>query len=121
MDKTFLEVLKHEGVVTIISNAKGNLCVTNTWNSYVKVKDNSLLIPAGGMHHLEENIQIDSEVLLTFGSKEVKGTVGPGAGFHVLGKAEFLTEGPEYEEMKAFKPFLTRVLKVTVEDIQQKI
>lgn len=121
MNKIFLDVLNHEGVVTIISNANGELHVTNTWNSYVKVEKDALLIPAAGMHSIEANVKINPEVLLTFGSKEVEGTMGPGAGFHVIGTAEFLTEGPEYDEMKISKPFLTRVLKVTVKDIQQKI
>lgn len=118
---TFLQVLDHEGVVTIISNQAGAYHAVNTWNSYVRIDGDKLYIPAAGMHSVEADVKEHDQVLLTLGSKEVAGTKGPGAGFHVWGQATFVTEGPVMEKMLAEFPFLTRVLVVDVEKIEQKI
>lgn len=115
------EVLAHEGVVTIISANGGDYHVVNTWNSYVRMDGEQLLIPAAGMHSVEQDIAQNDQVLLTMGSREVEGLKGPGTGFHVKGTAAFLTEGEKVDQMKQEFPFLTRVLVVTITDIQQKI
>ena len=123
MNETFLEVMRHERAVTIISsseNAPGFHAV-NTWNSYVQISGDKLYIPAAGMHSVQQDIEKNNQVMLTVGSKEVIGTVGPGAGFHLHGTAEFITEGPIFNEMKEKFPFLSRVLQITVTEIDQKI
>ncbi|MBO0431919.1 pyridoxamine 5'-phosphate oxidase family protein [Enterococcus sp. DIV0660C] len=123
MNETFLEVMKHEGVVTIISSSKETpgFHAVNTWNSYVQISDDELYIPAAGMHSVQQDIEKNNHVTLTVGSKEVIGTVGHGAGFHLHGTANFITEGPIFDEMKEKFPFLSRVLQITVTDIEQKI
>lgn len=60
--------------------------VTCTWNSYLVVKGDRLLIPAAGMNSTE---------------------------FRVEGTAKFLSSGEDFEEMKSKFPFLNRVLEVT--------
>ena len=87
MDKKFLEVLQHEGPVTMITLKAQPVNVVSTWMSYLKVDpENELLYaPAAGMRSIENDFQTDQTLLLTFGSKEVEGTVGPGAGFYVTG------------------------------------
>lgn len=77
MNEKFLEVLKHEGPVTIVTINGNPAHVVNTWMSYVSRKDDELYIPAAGMHSIEGDFAKDNHVLLTFGSKEVEGTVGP--------------------------------------------
>jgi hypothetical protein len=49
------DVLKHEGVVSIVSWGVGDEPhVANTWNSYVVVTtDGRMLIPAGGLNRTE--------------------------------------------------------------------
>ena len=121
MNQKFLDVLSHEGPVTIVTINGNPAHVVNTWASYITVKDNQLLIPAAGMHSIENNFPTDKHVLLTFGSKEVEGTVGPGAGSHVLGTGKFVSEGTAFDTKKAEFPWLTRMLIVTIDDIQQKI
>lgn len=121
MNKTFLEVLKHEGPVTIITVNAHPAHVVNTWMSYITLKGDRLIIPAAGMHSIEADFPTDNHVTLTFGSKEVEGTVGPGAGFHVHGTGEFADSGPDFDAKKAQFPWVTRVLIVTIEDVQQKI
>lgn len=120
--ETFLAVLNHEGVVTIVSNSKEGFHVVNTWNSYLRTDgDHQLLAPAAGMHSIENDLIEDDQVLLTIGSKEVEGLIGEGTGFHVKAIAKFIDAGPEYDRMKKEFPFLTRVLLLDVKDIQQKI
>lgn len=121
MNPTFLDVLKHEGPVTIITVNAQPAHVVNTWMSYVSLRGNQLFIPAAGMHSIEGDFATDRHVTLTFGSKEVTGTVGPGAGFHVLGTGEFFESGPDFEAKKADFPWLTRLLVVTIDEVQQKI
>lgn len=121
LNKTFLDVLDHEGVVTIISDGGDGFHVVNTWNSYMQVDDDTLYIPAAGMHSVEADVAKNPELYLTAGSREVEGTVGPGTGFHVKGLAKFLTEGSKFDEMKEKFPFLSRVLQIDVTSVEQKI
>ncbi|BAQ57663.1 hypothetical protein [Lactobacillus acetotolerans] len=123
MNQKFLDVMAHEGPVTIVTINAHPASVVNTWMSYVKVdqKNNALYIPAAGMHSIENDFKQDNTVLLTVGSKEVEGTEGPGAGFHITGKGSFLNDGPEYIEMKKKFPWIREVLKVNIDKIDQKI
>lgn len=114
------DVLSHEGVVTIITTG-GPLAVTNTWNSYLTIEGDTIYLPAAGMHSIQEAMKEDNSLLLTVGSKEVEGTVGPGAGFHITGKGTFLDNGPHFDAKKAQFPWATRVLQVDVVKEDQKI
>jgi hypothetical protein len=117
-----LEVLKHEGVVSIVSWANNEAHVVNTWNSYLEVvEDNKILIPAAAMIKTEENVKSNSNVKLTLGSKEVMGYQYMGTGFLLEGTAKFLKEGAHYDKMFKKCPFLTRVLEVTVESCKQTL
>ncbi|MFC6182026.1 pyridoxamine 5'-phosphate oxidase family protein [Lactiplantibacillus daowaiensis] len=123
MDAKFLDVMSHEGATTIITINAHPASVVNTWNSYVEIHpdDNYLLIPAAGMRSIEHDFETDTTVTLTMGSKAVEGTVGPGAGFHVHGHGEFLASGTAFDAMQAKFPWIREVLKVNIDDIQQKI
>lgn len=118
----FREVASKEGVVAIVSCAEGQAHVVNTWNSYLVMPDEvRLLIPAWKMRKTEANVLKNPKVLLTLGSKEVRGRMGPGTGFLVEGTARFVKEGEEFDVMKAKFPFLTRVLEITVGSLKQTI
>lgn len=119
----FNEVIKHEGAVSIVTWSEENgVNVSNTWNSYLRVPtDGRLLIPAAGMKKTEKNVNLNNNVKLTLGTKEVQGLWGPGAGFLLEGTAEFIYEGKEYETMKELFPFMGRVLAVTVNKIKQTV
>ena len=122
LTELFREVAGKEGVVAIVTCAGGEAHVVNTWNSYLTMPDEvRLLIPAWKMRTTEANIAQNPKVLLTLGSKEVQGRMGPGTGFLVEGTARFFKEGEEYDAMKAKFPFLTRVLEVTVTSLKQTI
>lgn len=123
MNPKFLEVMQHEGPVTIVTINAQPASVVNTWGSYVNINEagNYLLIPAAGMRSIEHDFATDNTVVLTMGSKAVEGTVGPGAGFHVHGTGEFIETGAEFDAMQAKFPWIRKVLKVNIKEIQQKI
>ena len=119
---TFFEVIRHEGVVAIVSCANNEAHVVNTWNTYLHITDDErILLPAWAMRKTEKNITQNNQILLTVGTKEVQGKMGAGTGFLVKGTARFVASGPEWEMMKEKFPFLTRVLEITVTSIKQTI
>ena len=122
LTEKFLDVISHEGVVAIVSCADNEAHVVNTWNSYLHITDDErILLPAWAMRKTEKKVSKNNTVLLTVGSKEVEGKMGPGTGFLVKGTAQFITSGAEWDMMKAKHSFLTRVLEVTVESIKQTV
>ncbi|MBF4806114.1 MAG: FMN-binding protein, partial [Pseudoleptotrichia goodfellowii] len=45
-NEKFFEVLKYDGVVSIVTWGNEEPSITNTWNSYLQIKDeNRILIP----------------------------------------------------------------------------
>ena len=122
-NEKFNEVLTKEGVVSITSWSAENVHVVNTWNSYlVKSGENKLLIPAAGMRKTQKNVEANSRVILTLGSKEVLGYKDyQGTGFVIEGTAKYLTSWEEFDMMKEKFPFLSRVLEITVESLKQTI
>jgi len=118
----FLEVLNHEGVVSIVSCSNNEAHVVNTWNSYLVIVDgNKILIPAAAMIKTEENINSNPKVKLTLGSKEIMGHAYMGTGFLLEGTAKFLKDGEHFNNMKEKYSFLTRVLEITVNSCKQTL
>ncbi len=118
---TFKEVLNHNGVVSITTWANGNAHVSNTWNSYLVIEDDKILIPAAWLNKTESNIDVNNEIILTLGSPDVQGKLYMGAGFFVKGTAKFLSEGKTFDMMKEKYSFVTRVLEVTALEVKQTI
>ena len=117
----FFEVISYEGVVSIVTWTDEGADVSNTWNSYLNVKENRILIPAAGMNKTQAKIEKNPNVKLTVGSKEVMGKWAMGSGFLILGTAKFITSGEEFDLMKEKFPFLSRVLEITVSKIIQTL
>jgi hypothetical protein len=122
LTEKFFEVLKHEGVVSVVSWGV-EPHVANTWNSYLVVTgDGRILIPAYGFRKTEKNVNVNNKVKLTLGSKEVLGFKGyQGTGFVIDGTARFIESGAEYDSMKNKFSFLTRVLEITVDSAKQML
>lgn len=121
-NEKFLEVLKHEGVVSIVTYGSEGAHVSNTWNSYITIiSENKILIPAAAMMKTEKNINGNSKVKLTLGSRDVMGYRYMGTGFLLEGTAKFLKEGKEFDMMKEKFSFLTRVLEITVTSCKQTL
>lgn len=121
-NESFLEVLNHEGVVSITSWTEDNVHVSNTWNSYLRITDdNRILIPAAWFNKTQKNVEINHKVIVTLGSREVQGKISMGTGFVIDGTAKFLRDGKDFDMMKDAFSFLTRVLEITAKSVKQTI
>lgn len=122
LSEKFLEVIKHEGVVSIMSWGVEPHMV-NTWNSYLVVTDDErILIPAYGFRKTQKNVDVNGKVKIALGSKEVLGYKDyQGTGFMIEGTARYIESGEEYDMMKSKFSFLTRVLEITVEKAKQML
>jgi hypothetical protein len=121
-DEKFFEVIKHEGVVSIMSwGIEPHL--VNTWNSYLVVtEDERILIPAYGFRKTQKNVDVNNRVKIALGSKDVLGYKDyPGTGFIIDGTASYIESGEEYDKMKSKFSFLTRVLEITVDQAKQML
>jgi hypothetical protein len=122
LSEKFFEVIKHEGVVSVMSwGVEPHL--VNTWNSYLVVtEDERILIPAYGFRKTQKNVEVNNKVKMAMGSKEVLGYKDyPGTGFMVDGTARYFESGKEYDMMKNKFSFLTRVLEITVAHAKQML
>ena len=122
LSEKFLEVIKHEGVVSIMSwGVEPHL--VNTWNSYLVVtEDERILIPAYGFRKTQKNVDVNNKVKIALGSKDVLGYKDyPGTGFIIEGTACYIESGEEFDRMKSKFSFLTRVLEITVENAKQML
>ncbi len=117
-----IEVIKHEGVVSIVTMGKLKPHVVNTWNSYVTLTDeNHMLIPVGGMKVTEQNVLQNNLLLLTLGSREVDGLRSKGTGFLIEAKGEFVNNGKHFITMKSKYPWIRSVLVVKPISIDQTL
>ena len=122
LGEKFHEVLKHEGVVSIMSwGVEPHL--VNSWNSFVVItEDERILIPAYGFRKTQKNVAVNNQVKISLGSKNVLGYKDyPGTGFIVTGKAAYIESGAEFDMMKENFSFLTRVFEVTVDKAKQML
>lgn len=122
LSEKFFEVIKHEGVVSVVSWGV-ETHVANTWNSYLVITDDGrILIPAYGFRKTQKNVEVNNKIKLTLGSKEVLGYNDyQGTGFLIDGTAKYIESGPEYNLMKDKFSFLTRVLEITVDSAKQML
>ena len=116
LNDKFFEVLKYEGVVSVVTWGNGEPNITNTWNSYLQIKDgNRILIPAAGFSRAEKDINVNDKVKIALGSRQVMGNNNyQGTGFLIEGTGKFLTSGEDFDFMIEKFPFLTRVFEITV-------
>ena len=121
LNEKFFEVLKYEGVVSIVSwGSTEEANITNTWNSYLVIRDNRILLPAAGMNSTEADVAVNNKVKVTLGAREVEGFNNyQGTGFLINGTASFIESGEEFDMMKEKFPFLRKVLEIKVNSSKQ--
>ncbi len=121
-DERSMTVVGKEGVVSIVSCADNEAHVVNTWNSYLAFPgEDRLLIPVYGMRKTQKKVESNNNILLTLGTKEIDGKMGPGTGYFIKGTAKFMKSGPEFDMMKQKFSWANRVLEVTVSTVKQTI
>lgn len=118
----FLNVLKHEGVVSIMTSGIEPHLV-NSWNSYLVVtEDERILLPAYAYKKTGKNLDVNNQIVISVGSKNVLGYKDyPGTGFIVKGTGSFIDSGSEFDMMKEKFSFLNRVLVVNVTQAKQML
>ena len=114
-----LEVLAHEGVVTIIAQGENSPHAVNTWNTFVSIEEHSFIVPVGGMQTMEKILNKNQTVLLTIGSYHVEGLHGQGAGFHLHGQACMHMSGKLCDTIKSHYPWARAALQIDIETYQQ--
>ena len=78
-----MEILQHEGAVSVVTLSEIGVNVSNTWNSYLRIpRDGKLLIPASGMKKTDKNVELNKNVKLTLSAKNVRGLWGMGSSFY---------------------------------------
>ena len=123
LSEKFYDVLKQEGVVSIVSWGTGEPHIVNTWNSYLVVtSDERILIPAYAMRKTEKNLLQNNKLKMALGSKNIVGYNDyQGTGFIIEGTGKYLENDSEFKMMKEKFSFLTRVLEVTITSAKQML
>lgn len=118
---TLRELLAAEGAVAISTSDGSGGHLVATWNSYVELIDGQrLAFPAGGYNRTENNVRSGSGIQLLIANREVMGKQGrPGTGYRLTGEAEFQTQGPIYDRIKARFPWARAAVVVNVADWEQ--
>lgn len=115
------EVLKYEGVVSIVSQNE-EAHIVNTWNSYLNInEEDNIIIPMGRMFKTEENLKMNNKILLTLGSREVDGFHSKGTGFLIEGTGNILYSGKEYDLMKEKFPWIRAILIIMINNTTQTL
>ena len=123
LDPKLIEILTTgaDGALTIVTNGPAGPHLVNTWNSYVIIDGNDLLIPVGGMVHTEENLKKDNTVLLSVSNRDVLGLRYKGAGMSLFGTARIETEGAAYDQVSERFRWARGALVITVERTVQTL
>ncbi|MCC6682625.1 MAG: pyridoxamine 5'-phosphate oxidase family protein [Phycisphaeraceae bacterium] len=118
------EVLEQSKWIAIATTGLDGPHVVATWGDYVRalgIREDTLLVPVGGMRKTEANLKCDPRVELLCGTRQVQGAYGPGKGCAILGRAEVQIDGPEIATVRAAFPWARAVLVVKVEKIESQL
>lgn len=121
LNKTLLDVLSHEGVVSIVTQGENEPHVVNTWNSYVQAQEETLIIPVGTMVETEKNLKKNPKLQLTCGTREVQGLMYMGTGFLITGQGAMEASGSSFDLIRSKFPWARAALVVTVESAKQTL
>ncbi len=123
LDPKLIEILTTgaDCALTIVTNGPAGPHLVNSWNSYVVIEGDELLIPAGGMVHTEENLQKDNAVCLSVSNRDVMGLRYKGAGMTLFGTARIESEGDAFEAIRQRFRWARAVLVIRVEKSVQTL
>lgn len=110
-----------DGAVTIVTNGPAGPHLVNSWNSYVIIDGDELLIPVGGMVHTEENLKKDSAVCLSVSNRDVMGLRYKGCGMTLYGTARIESDGVAFDAIRQRFAWARAALVITVEQSIQTL
>lgn len=114
MNEKIENILKYEGVFSIVAKGDDFPHIVNTWNSYVIFKNDEFFIPVAGMNKMEEFLKKENKVIVVIGTKELMGLYGMGMGIKIMGQASILTDTKEHEDLKAKFEWARAVMKIEI-------
>lgn len=120
---------KIDSSMPIVSWSNNEAHLTNTWISYCRLKeDKFILLPAAGMSHLEKDLTVNKELILSFTNREILGNLDdgnggklPGTGVVCRGTGELLCKGEDFDYMKTQFPWMRACLKVCLSEAKQTL
>lgn len=118
------EVIEKTEWIAIATTGTDGPHVVATWGDYVRamgIKDDTIVIPVGGMRKTEENVKRDNRVELLCGTRQVQGAHGPGKGCSIIGKAQVLTAGAAFDAVKARFAWARAALVVKAETVAPQL
>lgn len=107
--------------LTLVTEGEEGAHLANSWNSYLEVDGDRLLLPAGGMKTTGRNLAARPDILLSITNREVQGLTYKGTGFLIRGRGEMKSEGPEYERIRERFPWARVALVITVTEVTQTL
>ncbi len=123
LNATIKDVIEKTEVVAIATYGENGPHLVATWGDFIKSLDindgKTIIIPVGGYHQTEKNLNDDNRIELLVGSKQVQGKNGPGTGYRLVGRAEITASGKFAELTKAKFPWARGALVIQVEKADQ--
>jgi len=123
INTTIKDVIEKTEVVAIATYGENGPHLVATWGDFIKSLDindgKTIIIPVGGYHQTEKNLNDDNRIELLIGSKQVQGKNGPGTGYRLVGRAEITASGEFAELTKAKFPWARGALVIKVEKADQ--
>ncbi len=119
------EVLDKAEWVAIATTGPEGPHLAGTWGSYIKalgIKDDEIiLVPAGGYHKTEQNLEKDGRIEILCGTRQVQGVNGPGKGCKIRGTAQLQTTGEFAEAARKKFPWSRGVLVIKVNETFEQL
>lgn len=109
------EVLKHDGAAAIVTVGKTGPHLVGTWQSYIVLDGDTLVIPAGGYRETQANVEAGSRVSILVGREQNETGRHSGAGYRIDGSGSFTAEGPLYDRVKERFPWARAAFLVRAE------
>lgn len=123
LNATIKDVIEKTEVVAIATYGENGPHLVATWGDFINSLDindgKTIIIPVGGYHQTEKNLNDDNRIELLVGSKQVQGKNGPGTGYRLIGRAEIIVSGEFAELTKAKFPWARGALVIEVEKADQ--
>ena len=107
--------------VAIVTSGEDGPHVVGNWGDYMRtlgVKEDTIILPAGGYHQTEQNLRKNNRIQLLVASKRVQGTRTPGQGYVIAGTAEIVGSGDVVDAVKAKFPWARGALVIHVEQVK---
>jgi hypothetical protein len=123
LDEKLIEVIKTppDSAFAIVTQNNGEAHVVNSWNSYIEISGDKIVVPVGGFLKTEDNLKADNRVKLTITNREVMGKRYKGTGFLVSGTAFIEGKGTYFDLIKSKFPWARAALVISCTVCEQTL